>query len=108
VAASIFLHTIAMPGPMPGIGVSESPPKTPRPPAGELPEAASLTPFTLARCEKRRGSSTQLSPSCAGLTRASIMNRRGKKLTKCWLLPNLLMDCRVKPGNDKTNAKLRD
>ena len=42
-----------MPGLVPGIFFDAS--KRTRPPAGELPEAASLTPFPLARCENGAG-----------------------------------------------------
>src|SRR3990167_3454074 len=40
------------------------------------------------------------SASCAGLTRASMMPRREREPYVRFLLPNVIMDCRVKPGND--------
>src|SRR5579872_6019152 len=41
------------------------------------------------------------SPSCAGLTRASMMRFGQHKTCVIHRLWRRLMDCRVKPGNDK-------
>jgi|GEM_PF-6076619 hypothetical protein len=40
--------------------------------------------------------------SCAGLTRASMMNVSGKETYLRLTLWSVIMDCRVKPGNDGT------
>ena len=60
-----------------------------------FPEGVTRTRDVVTLVEEREG----LSPSCAGLTRASMMICR-EAMTASPQFLNGLMDCRVKPGND--------